>query len=516
MRLKDIQLVAAARQGDVSARCELGRRYLLGSDGFSRHIPTGLDYLGHPSVRQLPQAARIIAESMPVEELLFLRQEEVLRRAAAAGSVGAQVKLGAWLATRTSSRDDGIRWLEAAAGAGHRGVRRALDALARAHGDEKPVELLLALSRQGDVNMHALSLIAAREAAAEKDLSRLVQSLRIAVALTPALSEEIADLVVTAVRLAEATGQQLRALSSAYVEASLEMRCGHGDYSAAYELGRALCGIPCGSIAPASLTREANMRKGAGLLLRAAYGGCDEAWLHLHRLHANHRSTVANPQMARFFLEQAAAHGKVEAQRKLGASMLRESGSLAESEQAINWLYQAAVQGDSHAKQLLGSLVLPVTGRDEEAGSAIEEVRRSNPWLAVRLQLSRHFGLTRHEALTVEPAAGIRPWGLVVGKNPFIAQSRLSAPRAIPALSEAALDDLRRAAVFFELARNDPCALEGDWRRRCFAQRRAFERHRLAPSMFFAEASSITLDSLRRGPKWAFRAKHALQAALGA
>ena len=33
----------------------------------------------------------------------------------------------------------------------------------------------------------------------------------------------------------------------------------------------------------------------------------------------------------------------------------------------------------------------------------------------------------------------MRPWGLVVGKNPFISQIRLSAARAIPALSDAAL-----------------------------------------------------------------------------
>ena len=30
MRRQDIQLLAAARQGDVAARCEVGRRYLLG------------------------------------------------------------------------------------------------------------------------------------------------------------------------------------------------------------------------------------------------------------------------------------------------------------------------------------------------------------------------------------------------------------------------------------------------------------------------------------------------------
>jgi hypothetical protein len=45
MRRQDIQLLAGARQGDIRARCEVGRRYLLGIEGFPRHTATGLDYL---------------------------------------------------------------------------------------------------------------------------------------------------------------------------------------------------------------------------------------------------------------------------------------------------------------------------------------------------------------------------------------------------------------------------------------------------------------------------------------
>src|SRR5438874_1015692 len=46
MRRQDIQLRALARQGDPSACCEIGRRYLLGVDGFARHVTSGLGYLG--------------------------------------------------------------------------------------------------------------------------------------------------------------------------------------------------------------------------------------------------------------------------------------------------------------------------------------------------------------------------------------------------------------------------------------------------------------------------------------
>jgi TPR repeat protein len=318
------------------------------------------------------------------------------------------------------------------------------------------------------------------------------------------------------VRLSEETAQPLVGIEPQFIEAGLDLRTGRGDRDAAYALGRALCGIGCGVLQPASLADGLNMRKGVALLLRAADAGCDEAWLHLYRMHGDHRLSVANPQMARFCLEKAAQAGQVEAQRKLGALILRATDSLDESEEAIQWLHQAAGANDAHAKRLLKSLVLPLHGADDEARAAIELVRQDDPWLAVRMQLSRQFGLTKLEALCVDPADGLREWGLVVGKNPFISQIRLSAARAIPAVSDEALEAARRAAAFFGQASRDAMAFEGDLRRRSLRQRRAFERHALDESMFFANATSMTLEALRLGPKWAFRAKEPLQLALAA
>jgi hypothetical protein len=267
---------------------------------------------------------------------------------------------------------------------------------------------------------------------------------------------------------------------------------------------------------PGDLVTGSNVRRGAALLLRAADSGWEEAWLHLYRLHADHRLSVANPQMARFCLEKAAVLGQKQAQCKLGALMLRSANSLVDSEQAISWLHQAATQGDDHALDLLTSLHLPLEGSDQDARAAIDQVRRDYPWLAMRMQLSRDFGLTKLEALCVDPAMGLRPWGLVVGKNPFIVQSRLSAPRAVPAITESALDNLRRTALLFSESGRDGYLLEGDARRRSLVQRRAFERHGLDEAMFFAKASANTLNTLRQGSKWAFRAKAQIQLALAA
>jgi TPR repeat protein len=516
MRRQDIQLLALARQGDAAARCEAGRRYLLGVDGFPQHVATGLDYLTHANVKALPQAARIIAESLPLEDLLQLQQDDALTQAAAAGSVAAQVKLGVWQCVRHGRLDDSARWLARAGEAGHVAAPNALAALRRTGSGDPMTDFMRVLIDSGDLNGPAVALIATQQALAAGELERAVAGLRAAQALTPTVTAELAELIAAVARLAEDQAVPLFGLAPQTIETGLEMRIARGDRDAAYTLGRALCGIACGELSPSELVAGPNLRKGVALLLRAADAGRDEAWLHLYKMHGDHHLSVANPQMARFCLEKAALAGQVQAQRKLGALMLRSADSLVDSEQAIQWLHQAAGAGDTHALRLMQSLVLPLEGDDDEAASAIELVRRDDPWLAVRIQLSRHFGLTKLEALCVDPADGQRPWGLVVGKNPFISQIRLSAARAIPALGAEATESLRRAASFFGQASRDALAFEGDLRRRSLRQRRAFERHGLDEALFFATATSMTLEALRFGPKWAFRAKAPLQLALAA
>lgn len=517
MRRQDIQLLASARQGDIAARCEVGRRYLRGVDGFPRHVATGIDYLTHPSVKDMPEAAKLIAENLPLEELLSLQQENALAQAAAAGSADAQMKLGTWQSVQRGRIADGLSWLEAAAASGHAGARDALAASKSSRGNDDSLLIMLqSLVASGDFNGAEVSAMAARRAFAHGQLESVEACLRTALLLAPGLTRELSDLVVAAVRLAEGRGRFLSGISAEHIRASLDLCANQGNRDAAYALGRGLCGIACGALEPSVFADSLNMRKGAAFLLRAADAGCDDAWLHLYRLHADHRLSVANPQMARFFLEKAAARGQLEAQRKLGALMLRESDSLESSEQAIHWLHLAASAGDGPAKELLRSLVLPVKGHHEDASSAIEQIRRADPWLAVRLELARVFGLTKLEALCVDPAEGLRSWGLVVGKNPFITQNRLSAARAVPATNESALEVLKRAASFFSQSSRDAGAVEGDLRRRSLRQRRAFERHGLDDSMFFANATSTVLESLRLGAKWAFRAKQPLRMALAA
>lgn len=513
MRRQNIQLIAQARH-DPAARCELGRRYLLGIEGLSRHVSTGIAYLTHSSLQGSTQAAILIGECLSLEEIVSHQLEPTLLTAAQAGSADAQFKLAVWSCVRYGQPEACARWLGAAAAQGHLPAARAGAALGKADTDDSMLQMARSVCAEGGIRMEAVAELAVQVLAAEGDLYGLARCLRIVLALVPRSTPLFATWVVRAVQLAEQAAVPLPAIGAAEVEACLDHAVANGDPAAAYAMGRALCNIACGPITEDALVSGSNLRKGAALLLRAADAGCDDAWMHLYKVHADHRCSVANQQMARFFLEKAATIGNLHAQRKLGALILRSSAGLRDSEQGIHWLHAAALQGDDCAVRLLKSLVLSLPGDDDVADQAIESIRRSYPWLAIRLRLSRDFGLTKLEALCTDPCEGKRPWGLVVSKNPFIVLTKMSAPRAVPAVSQAALDNLHRATLFFERARCDGSAFEGDWRSRSLQQSRVFARHHIDEDLFFARANSRELDSLRQGAKWALRVKEPLQMAL--
>ena len=515
MRRDNILLLAQARH-DPTARCEVGRRYLLGREGLARHVPTGMAYLTHASLQDSPQAATIISECLMLEEIVSLHQLPALQRAAKAGSAAAQFKLAVWTCLRHDDPKACLYWLDAAAAQGYEPASRTRAELGDAATRDSMLELARSVARHGDVQIESVATLAAKVLAEEGDLYRLARCLRIALAAAPRRSTSLAQLVVQACALAEQTATPLHGIDAHEVEACLDLVVGNGDRTADYLMGRALCGISCGSMPASTLVTGSNLRKGAALLLRAADAGCEGAWMHLYKVHADHRCSTANPQMARFFLEKAATLGDAEAQRRLGALILRTGSGLTDSEHGILWLHESARQGDESAMRLLKSLVLPLKGEDDQADQAIETVRGADPWLAMRLRLSRDFGLTKLEALCADPSDGERPWGLVVGKNPFITLSRLSAPRAVPALSPAALGNLHRAALFFEDAQRNGSGFEGDWRHRSLQQRRVFARYHIDEDLFFARVNSKTLEALRQGTKWALRAKQPLQLALAA
>jgi TPR repeat protein len=514
MKRENIALLALARH-EPAAKRELGRRYLTGTGGFPRHEHLALEYLSHPSICATDEVARIIGEHLPLERIVALGHEATLTRAAEAGSVDAQFKLGVWLSMVRDSQPKGLKWLAAARQGGHHAAGQVLNALA-GKGDSGRDALFDALRSYAHVPLDVICISAAERAAQRGQQHEMAECLRQSLLSGTAISVVAARLVKHVIQLAATSAIEIRHLSAEQIQTCLQLLVADGDMEAALILGRAYCGIGLPTVAPGQIVPGPNLRMGAALLLRAADSGSREAWMHLHRVHADHRCSVANPQLSRFFLEKAAALGDVEAQRRLGAALLKSAARVADSETAIHWLHAAATQGDQPALALLRTLVLPIGGEEEAAARAIDLIRSADPWLAARLRLSREFGLTKLEALCVDPIAGKRPWGLVVGQNAFIVLSKLSAPRAVPALGPAAADALHKVAVLYESGRREGVLVEGDWTRRSLIQRRLFARYHIGEELFFAKVSSTTLDSFRKGTKWAVRAKASLAAALTA
>jgi TPR repeat protein len=434
----------------------------------------------------------------------------MLIRAAASGSVSAQVKLAARLCSESGGLDDGIRWFERAAAGGHPQARTALQALTRPL-DATGLVAALRVASAGDDDALAVVLMAARKALSAAQVQQLALCLRSALVLSNSPTPDLTELVVAALRLAEQAPDCDLGIPAVVLQACLELRMGLGDRHAAHLLGRALCGLACGALQADSLVTGRNMRRGLGALLRAADGGSSDAWLCLYRISACHETSVSNPHAARFYLERAAEAGEPGAQRKLGALRMREVTCLEDAEGAMSLLHQAAASGDAHAHALLKTFVLPLEGSDEEAQAVVAEVRRHDACLAWRLDLSRAFGLTRLEALTVDPVQAVRPWGLAVKGN--VMQAGRGAARAVPALTEVAALALKNAASFFA---QNPHAVrgEGDLRRRSSTQRRLFKQHGFDAALYFSAAPSSTLVTLRQGSKWAYHVRSQLRNAL--
>lgn len=482
MQRENIRLLARAKAGDIEARFIVGRCYLRGEGGFPRHPQVGLGYLQHPSLSHRQDVCDLVATALSLHEVITLRCLQHLSGAATPLAMG---KLNAWRFLRDSARP-AERWHSVASDAGCNSEDAASLALmsARAALDE------------GDIRsaMHALACAASVHGPDDAGAELLIQVLR-------KRRDASCDLPSTP--------------APAWVEAALELRISGGDAFAAYVLGLALCGVDEGIVPPPCVVGGQNLRMGSALLLRAADGGCVDAWMHLWRVHSDARSSVSNARLALFCLEKAARAGIPEAQRRLGASLLRKAVSLRTSIQAIEWLHRAMLAGDEHAPGLLRSLVLPVSGSDDAAALGLRRLGADDPLMAARLRVARAFGLTRLEALSFDPVNGCRAWGLVVDRNPFVSQEKLGAPRAVPALGEEAMTALRVAASMYAgVGTTDGLLREGHLRRRTQALRRAFDRHALDERWYFAEISSAGLQALRVGHKWAYRSQSLLRSAL--
>ena len=516
MRRPDAQLISRARRGDVAACLEAGRKYLVGASGFPRHVTLGLEYLEQAEPTWSSDTQQLIVESLDLFEIAAHGRIATLHQAAQAGRVTAQLKLAIWITLTATNADDGMRWFRSAAAAGSAPSRKVLTSYQPEDpSEEQVVSRLRSLKGLPSIGWPDLLMFAMDRALMRQEPQLLFRALALSLDAGTAPESSLADKVFDALTYASSLPTAELSVDARAIEDLLDDCVARGNRGAALMLGQALSGSDVGSLNWQGLVPGQNFRKASALLMRAADGGHGEAWSRLYEIHSNHNGSVANPPMARFCLEKAAASGVVTAQRRLGASLLRGASSLREVEQGMSWLFQASQAGDVHAHQLLCTFVIPVDGRDADANQALADIGQSNPGLALRLQVARDFGLTKLEAMTVDLVGGQRPWGLVVGRNPFIRHAKLSAPRAVPAVSPAIQESLRRVVAQVSSGGVRGAEFQDfDLRHRAVRVKQVLQAHGLTESMFFARARSSDLEALRGGGRWARLAKAQLEAAM--
>ncbi len=499
MRLDDVRLRDAARAGEPKACIEIATRYFKGGGGLPQNFQLGLAYLQQLLHDNNTQVILLIAETAPLEILASHKYRSTLEEAARLGSTAARLKLGIWLMLRKADRDEGMQWIQQSGRCDPAwGLYHSDDAqeFAKALHATKPVDV-------GDKVGFVLSV--AHEALQESDVVDACFCIKVAVDIAPQ-DDRIAEVVSLAVQMAAAKHAEL-SLPVDLIESSLWDRSEQGDVEAQYSLGCALGGLQYGLLAPKQLVRRTKSRYATSLLMRAADAGKHDAWLDLAEMESDPTSTQANRTMSRFFLEKAAKSGVLQAQRKLGAALLKEATSVEKAEVGVHWLSQAAEHGDVDAAELLRTLILPLPQLTTEyENSVIGKVSAIDPELGARLSLARALHLTRHETMTFNAKPNIRSWGLYMrGTTKENPKGRL-----IPAVTPRMKSELQRASAFFSTTSVVENALI---HQRSRAQRRVFKALAIPESNFFAKEIGRSWSHYGFGRHWAVRVEPLLNAA---
>ncbi|MBI2771459.1 MAG: hypothetical protein HYX47_17675 [Burkholderiales bacterium] len=499
MKREDIELRRAARDGDARACLAMAGKLFAGEGGIQRNVNLGLAYVQQQLAGGHPETLALVARCVPLEAIVAQRLRAALTHAIGEGCPMARLKKGIWLAMSQASRGDGVALMRASG-------MEALGVSPDAVDDPRAFAAMLATLAAGIVDPARLALVCARDALDAGDLATACYCIRLAAEFPPV--DELDELACRAVYFAAREGQAL-ALPPALVEGALRRRSDKGEIEPQYVLGCALAGIPYGSLAAVQLVKEHSPARAAGLLLRAADAGKHDAWLDLFHTAQGARSGVAGSEVARFFLEKAARAGLADAQTRLGVLLLAEATSVQAAEEGVGWLAAAAQGGNAAAAGVLGTLVLPVPDLPVEyERGLLEKISALDRDLGVRMALARGLHLTRHEALSFNPACDFRAWGLVLsGSSKENPKGRLA-----PAVTTEMKLELQRVRAFYGQAAPVGGSL---MLQRARAQKRVFEMLSISQAMFFASDIGRSWSHYGYGRHWASRTTGVVHTVLG-
>lgn len=498
---EDLLIIRAARAGKADAQLRLGKRYLFGGDGLPKSLPTALYWLDRAAQQNEEDAWLLIGRHVPFETVEQAAQPAKLaiwyERAFDAGVVQAGFVLARLVlgqaegAVSPAMRAKALRALHAAA---HAGIAEAQWLLARPEGGRKEAGI-------ADVPQASLPHIADDTEAMREWAARAARSgVRNA---QYALAEHAWARNDTAVFLRWALPLARRLLDAEPMDdagirardASLALRCAYvlqtagegspdesgrlleyaaeaGDPNAQFFFGLWLAHIDESGRRTAANPAPANYKRAIRWLSLAAGQGVPAAWFALSKIYLKAECSRRDPVEARRCLEIAAEAGHGAAQYELGAALWRERGAqrkdASNDVRAARLLRQAWKHGNAEAGLLLGKVcprAVPAAWAREALRHMPREAWRTNPLLAARLELAAAFGLSRTEALLIDPKAADMGDCLVVDVQALHPHSKR---RLVSVESAAERQLLNRIVGIFEGVDCGPDGPEGNYRQRLY------------------------------------------------
>jgi len=489
---EELLIIRAARAGEASAQLKLGKRYLFGGAGLPKSLPTALYWLDRAAQQDEPDAWMLIGQHVPFETAQSATQPGKLvmwyERAfdagiAQAGLVLARLVLGQPQgAVGEAMRSKAMRALQAAA---HAGIAEAQWMLAQAagQGDADSVASWPSAGQDGADNEAMLEWAAraarsgvaearyamADHAWAQGDLAGFLQWARpivdevIATAAPAgaAVEREVALVLRTAHAMSASAGGEPAAVTRV-----LEWAAQTGDGQAQYVLGLWLARMDAEGKRLHGVPGTANYKRAIRWLSLAAGKGFADAWYVLSKIYQKPECAQRNPADARRCLEQAAAAGHGMAQFELGVVTWRARHESASNDVlAVAWLLKAQARGVSAATTMLERIAARATPA-AWAQAILHRLPRAvagrDALLLARLQLAACYGLSRSEALLIDPKSADSGHCLVVDVRAEHPHSKRRLILVQTAEERATLD--RVVATFERAAAGE----EGNFRQRLY------------------------------------------------
>lgn len=493
---EELLIIRAARAGEASAQLMLGKRYLFGGAGLPKSLATALYWLDRAAQQNEQDAWMLIGRHVPFETVQQATQPAKLyvwyERAFEAGVAQAGLVLARLVLSQAPGmvsedmRSKAVRALQAAA---HAGIAEAqwllAQTLSRSHGDSLTTWPAASAGESADDEaMREWATRAARSGVAEaqyaladhawarSDLSAFLQwALPMARKVTGTAASgamSAAREVALAMRVAHALFAQA-SFDAAEIAHFLEWAAQTGDRHAQYSFGLWLARMDGEGNRIASIPGPANYKRAIRWLSLSGGQGLPEAWFALSKIYLKAECSQRNLSDARRCLERAAKAGHGVAQMELGQALWRGRRESAENDvQAAQWLQKAVaqnVEGASGALLKIAGPLLEATWAKVALGRMTRDATEANPLFAARLELAVLFGLSRTEALLIDPRAADKGHCLVVDIRAAHPHSRRRLVLVRNAEQRQLLD---RVTALFERVDSGPDGPEGNYRQRLY------------------------------------------------